>query len=215
MTALDVYEIYPSIQGESAHAGRKCVFVRLTGCNLSCSYCDSQGAVRGAGAKMDVSWIVEDVRRRGIGLVELTGGEPLLQPGAGALLTALLDLGFETLVETNGSVDIGPFDRRAKFIVDIKTPGSGAGGSFNEKNLAALTRRDEVKLVLTGRDDFDWAVAIAGEYRLPEKCAVHFSPAFGLVEPIRLAEWLLASGVDARLNLQLHKIIWGPDATGV
>jgi len=215
MTSLDVHEIYSSIQGESSHAGRKCVFVRLAGCNLACVYCDTQPAAKGSGSKMSVAWIAEEVRRHRLDLVELTGGEPLLQPGAGELLALLLNSGMEVLVETNGTVDIGGFDRRARFIVDIKTPGSGAGGSFNEKNLAALTRRDEVKFVLTGREDFLWAVEMTAKWRLAEKSTVLFSPVQQMLAPKDLAEWMLASDVTARLNLQLHKIIWGPDAAGV
>jgi len=215
MTSLNVFEIYPSIQGESTHAGRKCVFIRLAGCNLECAYCDSAEAAKGQGAPMDVPAILGQVRAHGIGLVELTGGEPLIQSGAASLIEALCDGGFQTLVETNGTVDIGRLDRRAMYIVDIKTPGAGAGVGFNENNFAALGRKDEVKFVVTSREDFLWAEALATERGLASKCAVIFSPAQGRVALAELAGWLLESGLDARLGLQIHKVIWGPDATGV
>ena len=215
MSALKVFEIYHSVQGESTHAGRKCVFIRLAGCNLSCSYCDSAEAASGHGAEMSVQQILEKVRALGVRLVEVTGGEPLIQPEVGALLTALLDAGFETLVETNGTTPIDRFDRRAKYIMDIKTPGSGAGGSFMEENLEALSDRDEVKFVITSKEDFDWAARMMERWNPSRRIAVLLSPAQGKVAPRRLAEWLLESDIDARLNLQLHKIIWGPEATGV
>ncbi|MDH5476860.1 MAG: radical SAM protein [Nitrospinota bacterium] len=215
MNSLYVFEIYPSIQGESTHAGRKCVFIRLAGCNLACSYCDSTEAATGQGVEMTLDAVMGKVGGYDIGLVEVTGGEPLIQPGAGALLERLCDAGFETLVETNGTVDITRFDRRAKFIMDIKTPGSGAEGRFLERNLEALATHDEVKFVITGRGDFEWAANQVARWNLSKEVVALFSPVHGKVAPKELAQWLLESGIEGRLNLQLHKIIWGADATGV
>jgi len=215
MSELNIFEIFLSIQGESTHAGRKCVFIRLAGCNISCLYCDSPEAASGHGTPMSVRQVVDRARDMGVRLVEVTGGEPLIQPQTGALLTALLDAGFETLVETNGTMPLDRFDRRASYIMDIKTPGSGAGGSLDEANLKALSPRDEVKFVITSKADFDWAAEMVERWGPPPRPAALFSPAHGKVEPGQLAQWLLESGIDARLNLQLHKIIWGPEATGV
>lgn len=213
--ALRVSEIFLSIQGESTHAGRLCVFVRLAGCNLSCVYCDTEYAAKGAGSELSVSQILANVERFGVNLVEVTGGEPLSQPGSAKLLTALADNGFEALVETNGTVDIGLFDRRAKYIVDIKTPGSGQGGSFLVANYEKLKSSDEVKFVITSRADFDWAVAIVHERGLPEKLTVLFSPADGFVTLKELAGWMIEAKTPARMNVQMHKIIWGQEARGV
>jgi len=215
MSELFVHEIFRSIQGESTHAGRVCVFVRLAGCNLDCVYCDTVEAARGKGKAMSVAEVARQVGGAGSGLVEVTGGEPLIQPDTGALLTALLDGGREVLVETNGTVDLAAFDRRAKYIVDIKTPGSGAGGSFLDSNYSRLRQTDELKFVITSREDFDWAEALVAERKLAERVTTLFSPARGMVAPKKLAAWLLRSGLDARLNLQLHTYIWGPDAKGV
>lgn len=215
MSALNIFEIYHSIQGESTHAGRKCVFIRLAGCNISCSYCDSTEAASGQGTQMSIQQVLEITHSLGARLVEVTGGEPLIQPEAGALLAALLDAGFETLVETNGTMLIDQFDRRAGYIVDIKTPGSGEEGSFLEANLEMLSDKDEVKFVITCKEDFDWAARMVERWGSSRRSAVLLSPSQGKVEPHMLAEWLLESRVDARLNLQLHKIIWGPEATGV
>lgn len=208
-------ELYASIQGEGSRVGRPCVFVRLSGCNLKCVYCDSEHAARGEGVLTGVGDIVSRVRGYGVRLVQVTGGEPLIRPGAGELVTSLLDEGLEVVVETNGTVDIGLFDRRASYVVDIKTPGSGAGGSFLEANFERLTARDEVKFVVVSRADFDWATSVVRERRLSGRLPVLFSAAWGMVPLKDMALWIIESGLDVRLNPQLHKIIWGPDARGV
>lgn len=213
--ALRVSEIFLSIQGESTHAGRLCVFVRLAGCNLSCVYCDTEYAAKGAGLDLGVPQVLSKVDSFGVNLVEVTGGEPLSQPASGKLITTLADNGFEVLVETNGTVDIGLFDRRAKYIVDIKTPGSGQGGSFLVANYEKLKSSDEAKFVITSRMDFDWAVGVAREQRLAEKLTVLFSPAEGFVTLKELADWMIEDKTPARMNVQLHKVIWGKEARGV
>lgn len=213
--ALRVSEIFLSIQGESTHAGRLCVFVRLAGCNLSCVYCDTEYAAKGAGLDLGVPQVLSKVDSFGVNLVEVTGGEPLSQPASGNLITTLADNGFEVLVETNGTVDIGLFDRRAKYIVDIKTPGSGQGGSFLVANYEKLKSSDEAKFVITSRMDFDWAVGVAREQRLAEKLTVLFSPAEGFVTLKELAGWMIEDKTPARMNVQLHKVIWGHGAKGV
>ncbi len=215
MDLVNLAELFLSIQGEGSRAGLPCVFIRLSGCNLDCSYCDSQYAARGEGERKKISGITSRVGRFGVKLVQLTGGEPLIQPGAEPLLRMLCDQGYEALVETNGSVDLKPFDPRAKYIVDIKTPGSGAGESFLESNYENLRDCDEVKFVVTSKDDFDWAVALTKQRGLDKRHTLLFSPAWGLVKPEDMAQWLIDSGVEGRLSLQIHKLIWGPDATGV
>lgn len=215
MNSVDLAELFLSIQGEGTRAGLPCVFIRLSGCNLHCAYCDSEYAARGEGERTQIPDITSRVERFNVKLIQLTGGEPLIQPGAGPLLRKLCDGGYDVLVETNGSVDLKPFDPRAKYIVDIKTPGSGAGGSFAESNYKNLRDCDEVKFVITSKDDFDWAAALAKERGLDQRHTLLFTPAWGDVEPKKLAEWILDSGVKCRLSLQIHKLIWGPGATGV
>ncbi len=215
MGAVKLSEIFLSIQGESTFAGLPCVFIRLAGCNLDCVYCDTVYAAKSAGEPAEVEDIISRVKGFGVKLVEITGGEPLAQSVAGELIARLVESGFETLVETNGAVDIGSFDNRAIYIVDIKTPGSGAADSFFESNFNHVKRSDQIKFVITSREDFDWAVGMVRDRGLEERCTLLFSPASGIVEPKTLAKWLLESGVRARLNLQLHKFIWRPDARGV
>lgn len=215
MSSIDLSELFLSIQGEGSLAGSPCVFIRLAGCNLHCSYCDSEYAARDEGKPEEITKIISKVESYRVGLVEVTGGEPLIQPGAGELLLRLCDEGYQVMVETNGSIDLKPFDRRLKFIIDIKTPGSGAGDTFLESNFELLDPADEVKFVITSPEDFSWAAALVSELALDSRHTVLFSPAWGLVEPAQLVKWLLESGVNARLSLQLHKIIWSPDAKGV
>lgn len=215
MKTLRVSEIFLSIQGESTHSGRLCVFIRLAGCNLSCAYCDTEYAAKAEGDPMSVAEAVAAAEKFGVKLMEVTGGEPLLQPATPDLITALADRGFEVLVETNGTIDLRGFDRRAKYIVDIKTPGSGGGGSFFDGNYEAITHVDEIKFVITSRDDFDWALNLVRERGLADKAPVLFSPAEGRVTLQTLAGWMIESKAPARLNIQAHKIIWGPDTRGV
>jgi 7-carboxy-7-deazaguanine synthase len=211
---MKVCEIFTSVQGESSYAGLPCTFVRVTGCNLRCTYCDTTYAYE-EGEELSLDEITEKVRGEGVSLVELTGGEPLLAEGAHELIGRLLDLGLRVLVETNGSVSIRDVDPRAVLIMDVKTPGSEACGSTDLANVELLKPKDEVKFVLTDRKDYEWARDFIVTHGLTEKCTVLFSPAFGLLEARELAGWILADRLDVRLNLQLHKYIFGPDERGV
>lgn len=211
---MKVNEIFFSIQGESTYAGLPCAFVRLAGCNLRCSYCDTTHAYdEGDEKTLDV--VVEALTAYPTKLVEVTGGEPLLQPETPALLTALADRGKSVLIETNGSVSLEGIDPRVTAIMDIKCPGSGMSGRVMWENIGLLQPRDEVKFVLTDRTDYEWALEVIEKYRLSEKHKVHLSPAFGVLEPKRLASWILEDGLDARLQLQLHKYIWPDIERGV
>lgn len=206
---LTVSEIFRSLQGEAARAGLPCTFVRLAGCNLRCTWCDTQYAWEG-GREMTVDDVLASVAELGGRRVEVTGGEPLIQPAADELLSRLCDAGCETLLETNGSMDIGSLDPRVVRIVDFKCPASGQAHANLWANVQHLTARDEVKLVLADRADYDFACAAVDEHQLLARCPVIFSPASGRLDPAALAEWILADGPDVRLGLQLHKIIW-PD----
>ena len=214
--ALKVNEIFYSIQGESSYSGRPCVFVRLTGCNLRCSYCDTQYAYT-EGEELEIDEIAGRVISYQCPLVEVTGGEPLIQKETPDLIHRLLTKGFETLMETNGSQDISQVDNRCVKIVDIKCPFSGQTGHNDLQNLDRLTDHDEVKFVIADRDDYEYAQQILHltDPNLCGKHPVHFSPAFGRMEPKTLAEWILEDHLDVRLHLQVHKIIWSPDRRGV
>ncbi len=214
--SLKVNEIFYSIQGESSHAGRPCVFVRLTGCNLRCSYCDTQYAYA-EGEEMEIMQILNRVASHHCGLVEITGGEPLIQEETPLLIHQLLEEGYEVLMETNGSQDISRVDSRCVKIVDIKCPSSGHHNENDMRNLERLTQRDEVKFVICHRDDYDFAREVVDFMRSKPLggCLVHFSPAFGRLEPQVLAEWLLKDHMDVRLHLQLHKILWPGNDRGV
>ncbi len=211
--SLFVTEIFHSIQGESSHAGRPCVFVRLSGCNLRCRWCDTAYSWE-PGAAMTVDEVLADVAGRGIPLVELTGGEPLLQREAFALVAALADRGHEVLVETNGSVSIAGLDERACAIVDVKCPSSGMHGRMDPGNLARLRPRDELKFVIASREDFEYAAGVLARHA-PRAGQVIFSPVLAVLPPAELAAWILDARLPVRLGLQLHKFIWDPDARGV
>jgi 7-carboxy-7-deazaguanine synthase len=210
---LRITEIFHSIQGESSHAGRPCVFVRLTGCNLRCRWCDSVYTFTG-GEKVALEEVVERVKAYGCRLVEITGGEPLAQAEALPLIARLVDDGFEVLIETSGSIDITPVDRRAKLILDIKCPGSGEVAKNRWENLEDLRPHDELKFVIADRADYEWARELIAERRL-DRWTILFSPVWGELELKPLAEWILADRVPARLQTQLHKHIWGADVHGV
>lgn len=211
---MQVTEIFHSIQGESTYAGLPCTFVRLTGCPLRCLWCDSEYTFSG-GEKMAVDEVIEQVEAHGCQLVEITGGEPLVQKEVYPLTERLLDLGYRVLMETSGSLDISKLDPRVIRIMDLKAPGSGHEHSNRWENIEHLTPHDEVKFVIADRRDFEWACEVIRRYDLIERAAVLFSPAWGLCHPQALAEWLLHSGVRARMQLQLHKYIWGPEVRGV
>ncbi len=210
---LEISEIFHSIQGESTRAGRPCVFVRLAGCNLDCSYCDTAYA-RERGEPSTREAVVARVEAYRCRLVEITGGEPLLQEETPALVSSLLDRELEVLIETNGSLDISVLDPRAVRIMDLKCPSSGESGKTRWENLAQLTPRDEVKFVIAGREDYLWAKGVVQE-KLPSGPAVLFSPAAGLLAPSRLAAWILGDGLGVRVQLQLQKIIWPGQDRGV
>ena len=210
---MRVTEIFHSIQGESTHAGRPCVFVRLTGCNLRCRWCDSEYTFTG-GERMSLDDVMSRVKRYGTKLVEITGGEPLAQQEAFDLIRCLCDDGFEVLIETSGSIDITPVDRRAKIILDVKCPGSGEAEKNRWENIDELRPHDEVKFVIADRADYEWARSVIAEKQL-DRWTVLLSPVWGEMDMKSLAEWMLADHVPARFQTQLHKHIWGADVKGV
>jgi 7-carboxy-7-deazaguanine synthase len=227
---MQVTEIYKSLQGESTYAGLPCVFVRLTGCNLRCSWCDSEYTFHG-GHKMAVEEVIEEVRRLspGGGLVEITGGEPMLQEReAVPLMQSLLAEGYRVLLETSGERPLQRVPAGVIKIVDVKCPDSAEADTFFMENLETLTAHDEIKFVLSSRTDYDFARDFTARHRLTEHVnAVLFSPAFRkdatgardsshcLLDPQELAEWMIADNVQARLGLQMHKFIWDPAVKGV
>ncbi len=211
---MKVCEIFASIQGESTYAGLPCVFVRMTGCNLRCAYCDTAYAYE-EGKEMSGNEVLQAVQSYGIGLAEITGGEPLLQRDTIPLATKLLDSGFRVLIETNGSMDIRDVDKRAVIIMDIKTPKSGMFGNMALGNLDLLRERDELKFVVADREDYDWVVRFMRDYHLPGKCTVLLSPAYGMLPAEALSQWIMEDRLPARLNLQIHKYIYPPDRRGV
>ncbi|MCK9461522.1 MAG: 7-carboxy-7-deazaguanine synthase QueE [Proteobacteria bacterium] len=206
---IRLYSFFVSIQGESTRAGLPCAFVRLAGCPLACAFCDTVPARDAAGIETGIPEIVARVLAAGQRLVEVTGGEPLAQPGAIPLLAALADAGLEVMLETSGAFPIRGVDPRVRVVMDIKTPGSGMAESFCAKNLDALVRgHHEVKFVVTSRADFDWAVARVRGAGLADRCDLLVSPAHPLVAYAELAEWVLASGLPLRFQPQLHRLIW-------
>lgn len=214
MATLTINEIFHSIQGESSHTGRPCVFVRLTFCNLRCTYCDTAYAFT-EGEPMAIDAILDRVRAYRCRLVEITGGEPLLQEGVHELMTRLCDEGYEVLLETGGSIDIAPVDARVKRILDMKCPGSGMERRNRVSNLESLRPGDEVKFVIGDRGDFDWAAAMIRARGLDSRCGVLMSPVFGGLPPAELAAWILQEGLPVRFQLQMHKFIWEPATRGV
>lgn len=211
--ALEVSEIFHSIQGESSWSGQPCVFIRLTGCNLRCAYCDTSYAYE-QGRFIEIPEIVERVRRLRCDLVEVTGGEPLIQADTPLLIGGLLDAGHTVLLETNGSIDIGVVDPRCIRIMDIKCPSSGMAGQNDLRNLQKLGVQDELKFVIGSREDYEFARDLLST--LPAaRYKINFSPVFGSLALRSLAEWILEDRLPVRLNLQLHKIIWGPETRGV
>ncbi len=210
---MRVTEIFFSLQGEGTRAGRPCAFVRFTGCDLRCGYCDTAYAFHG-GRDLSRAEILDEVAKSPTKLVLLTGGEPLLQRELPELAQDLLDRGYEVTVETHGQRPLGALPREVVRIVDVKTPGSGeAPGDLGY--LDGLRPHDEVKFVVCSEADWRWAEGIIREYRLEKRVSVLVSPVHGLVAPRELARWILDSGLEARLNLQIHKIVWGAEARGV
>ncbi len=222
-------EIYKSVQGESSFAGRPCIFVRLAGCNLRCAWCDSEYTFKG-GYKLTEDEVVAEIEKLSpVRLIEFTGGEPMLQERELIpLMTRLLASGYELMIETSGERPLANVPVEVHKIVDVKCPGSGEGGTFRIENLSALTKRDEVKFVISDRADYEFAREFVREHGLEQKVgAVLFSPAFTktpspvrtaencLLDPRILVEWMLADGLEARLSLQIHKFIWEPAMKGV
>jgi 7-carboxy-7-deazaguanine synthase len=210
---MRVTEIFHSIQGEGTRAGRPCTFVRFTGCDLRCNYCDTAYAFAG-GRDLTRGEIVEEVERHPARLVLLTGGEPLLQRELPELARDLLDRGYEVTVETHGQLPLEALPEAVVRIADVKTPGSGETAT-DLAWLARLRPHDEVKFVVSSDADFRWSLGVIREHGLEGRVTVLVGPVPGRVEPRELAAWILESGLRARLNLQLHKIIWGPEARGV
>ncbi len=212
---LTINEIFHSIQGESTHAGRPCVFVRLTACDLRCRWCDTPYAFH-EGRKMSVEEVVADVEARGCPVVEVTGGEPLLQADVYPLMQRLLDAGKTVLIETGGHRSMAQVPVGVVRIMDIKCPGSGESARNDWSNLALLVPSDEVKFVIADRVDYEFARDIVGRERLTDRvAAVLFSPVHGELEGKQLAEWVIADGLEVRVQLQMHKYIWSPETRGV
>lgn len=210
MTALRITEIFYSIQGESRPAGLPTAFVRLTGCPLRCAYCDTAYAFHG-GSKLSIPEIVERVGRFGVRHVCVTGGEPLAQPACHSLLGALCDAGYAVSLETSGALAIAPVDARVHIVLDLKTPDSGEQARNLWENLPLLQAKDQVKVVICSRADYEWALDVLAEYKLGDRCEVLFSPAWGRQSPRELAEWMLADRLSVRLQVQLHKYLWGDE----
>lgn len=214
-TTLTVNEIYASVQGESTWAGLPCTFIRLTFCDLRCSWCDTEYAFY-AGDKMSLEDIIAEVKRLNIPLVEVTGGEPLMQPATPELMQQLCDAGFEVLIETGGHRDIGVIDPRVRRIMDLKCPDSGMSDKMRYENIPLLTQQDEVKFVIASRADYEWARDKVREYDLAEKVnSVLFSSVFEQAQPKDIVEWILEDQLPVRFQLQMHKFIWDPKKQGV
>ena len=211
---LRVSEIFASIQGETSYVGLPFAFVRLTGCNLRCRYCDTTYAYDD-GEEFPLEEVVSRVTFFGIPRVTVTGGEPLLQEEAPALVAALLDLGHTVLVETNGTVPLSRLDPRAVKIMDVKCPASGEAEKTDWGNFALLTARDEVKFVVSSEEDYRFAREVIRKYGKERPFTALLSPAFGLLPPEKLAGWMIGDAIDARFQLQIHKLVWGPDRRGV
>jgi 7-carboxy-7-deazaguanine synthase len=205
---LRITEIFYSLQGESATIGYPTVFIRLTGCPLRCGYCDTTYAFQG-GEWMTLETILEQVGRYRTQYVTVTGGEPLAQKTCIDLLQRLCDRGYRVSLETSGALDVSGVDARVVKVVDLKTPGSGEAGRNLYANLDHLLPHDQVKFVICDRADFEWAVQQLAEHRLTERCEVLFSPAFGTQDATALAEWVLAAQLPVRMQVQLHKYLWG------
>lgn len=205
---LRITEIFHSLQGEARSVGWPTVFVRLTGCPLRCGYCDTEYAFQG-GQWRGLDDIVAEVQAYGARHVTVTGGEPLAQSGCLALLSRLCDQGLEVSLETSGALDVCTVDPRVSKVMDIKTPGSGEAGRNRWENLDCLGPTDQVKFVLSDRADYEWACEVLGEHGLSERCEVLFSPVHGRLVPRTLAEWILEDRLAVRMQIQLHKYLWG------
>ncbi len=214
-TSVVVKEVYLSLQGESSHQGLLCAFVRLTGCHLRCSYCDSEFAFRG-GTRRAVTDLVAEVKALRTPMVEVTGGEPLLQPGVYPLMEALLAEGLVVLLETSGAIDVRLVPAAVHKIVDLKTPSSGEADRNDLRNFESMNERDELKFVIGSRADFDWSVDMIRRHHLDRRpFSLLFSTVFDRLQPQELAQWVIDERVPVRFQLQQHKYVWPPDARGV
>ena len=211
---LTVNEVFFSIQGEGTRAGQPCAFLRLTGCPLRCVWCDTAYAFH-EGEKRGEDDVMAELARFPTRLLCLTGGEPLAQPAAFGFVGRLLDAGWDVLVETSGHVPLDALDPRAVAIVDVKTPGSGESARMEWRNLDLLKGTDEVKFVIDGRGDYEWARDLVRERRIADRCTVLFSPVHGVLEPGALGRWILDDGLPVRLQVQLHKYLWPGAGRGV
>lgn len=210
-----VKELYLSLQGESSHAGRLCAFIRLTGCHLRCSYCDSEFSFRG-GKREKIEDVITQVRAMGSNLVEVTGGEPLLQPGVYPLMERLLAEGFEVMLETSGAIDVRLVPPAVRKIVDLKTPSSGECDRNDLRNLDSMNENDELKFVIGSREDYEWTRGLVTSRRLGERpYELLYSTVFGKLHPRELAEWVIEDRLPGRFQLQQHKYLWDPNARGV
>ena len=210
MSRLRITEIFLSLQGESRTVGIPTVFVRLTGCPLRCLYCDTAYAFRG-GEAVDLEEVLQRVAAYGVRYVTVTGGEPLAQSACLDLLSALCDLGYQVSLETSGALDVAGVDARVVKVIDLKTPASGESHRNLLANLQQLTPRDQVKIVICDRADYDWAKAQLAEHDLTRRCEVLFSPSHGQIEAHVLAEWILHDRLPVRFQIQLHKVLWGEE----
>ncbi|MEE9200013.1 MAG: radical SAM protein [Candidatus Brocadiales bacterium] len=206
---LKVTEIFKSIQGESTYAGLPCTFIRLTGCNLRCNYCDTVHAYDN-GVEMGIDELISDVKLLDCNLIEITGGEPLLQEETRELVSLLIKDGRKVLVETNGTQDISVLPEGTVRIVDLKCPDSGMADKVDWKNIERLRAGDEAKFVISSRRDYDWAKEVVERYRLTEKVVVLVGVAFGRLELRQVASWILEDGIDVRFQLQVHRYVWPP-----
>lgn len=211
---LKINEIYHSIQGESTKAGLPCVFIRLTYCNLRCTYCDTEYAFY-EGYDKSIDEVIKEVKKYNCNLVEVTGGEPLVQNESIELMKRLCDEGFEVMLETGGSLPISEIDKRVRIILDLKCPSSGMMKKNLYENIEYLKSIDEVKFVIGTREDYEWSKEQVEKYHLDKKCIVLFSVVFGELEPVTLVNWILEDKLNVRYQLQMHKIIWEPDKKGV
>ena len=211
---LKINEIYYSVQGESSHVGRPCIFIRLTYCNLRCTYCDSEYTFY-EGKNMEITHIMNEIKQWDCNLVEVTGGEPLFQDNCINLLNELVNSNYEVMLETGGSLSISDVPKKVIKIVDFKCPSSG----MQKKNLWSivddLQPHDEVKFVIGNREDFDWAKDRIIEYSLDKICTLLFSPTFGKIDPQLIVKWILVENLPVRMQMQMHKMIWNPDKQGV
>ena len=211
---LKINEIYYSIQGESTKAGLPCIFIRLTYCNLRCKYCDTEYAFF-EGKDLTIDEILGEVKKFDCSLIEITGGEPLVQLESIDLMKILCDNGYEVLLETGGSLPIKEIDPRVKIIMDLKCPSSGMLKKNYYENINYIKPGDELKFVIGSREDYEWSKEIINNYKLINKCSVLFSIVFGELEPVKLVEWILNDKLNVRFQLQMHKFIWEPTAKGV